>query len=309
MSSVDITWVDSDNLVTRRERRRQSAYREEVLGLPAGTRGNRPLGNYLPADDRTHNFLSAEAAAYAEQRVVVVRREGGQLDEKRLFTNMLSSMPLCFSVFGHLRAHPTAAVAVLRDLLGRDIVALESASVRSRVIQQIECEWAPERRNHLDDGSAFDAVVAARLEDGRRLLVAVETKYIDAFSRDPKNATKDAKYRGFCERFGMAEGAFDALKGTATRQLLRNVLLTESVRRGGEDSQEGFDDAVTVVLARDDDDAARRAVLVVQAYRGHMPTDVTFVGHGRLADAAARVSDLAAWAADFRRRYVVEADP
>src|SRR5215213_6649233 len=114
MTTADITVVASDNAVTRRERRRQSAYREEMLKLPPGTaRDGRTLGNYLPADDRRSNFLSPEAADYAAARVDVVRSEGGQLEQTRLFTNMLSSMPLCFSVFGHLRAQSEASVALL----------------------------------------------------------------------------------------------------------------------------------------------------------------------------------------------------
>ena len=39
MTQVDITFVVSDNAVTLRERRRQSAFREEVLGLAPGRAG------------------------------------------------------------------------------------------------------------------------------------------------------------------------------------------------------------------------------------------------------------------------------
>ncbi|TKJ28327.1 hypothetical protein [Blastococcus sp. CCUG 61487] len=306
MTDPDITFVASDNPVTRRERRRQSAYREEVLRLPAGTdaRG-RTFGNYLPAGDRRSNFLSDEAATYAAARADVVRNEGGQLEQNRLFTNMLSSMPLAFNVFGHLRAHPGAALVLLSNLSGSTLTELETVVVGSRTIAGIECEWAPTRRDHLDDGTAFDAVAAARQANGRRLLIAVEVKYIDSFSRDPENAEKDAKYRRICERFGLAPTAFEALQGPATRQLLRNVLLTESVRRGGADAAEPlFDDAVTLVLARDDDPAARGAVDAVRRQRGDLQTDVAFVGHGELADAADAVEALVPWSARFRRRYV-----
>lgn len=309
MTEPDIAFVASDNAVTRRERRRQSAYREEVLQLPAGVdRLGRPLGNYLPADDRRNNFLSDEAAAYAADRAEAVKREGGQLEQVRLFTNMLSSMPLAFNVFGHLRAHPDAALAMLSVLTGQRLVGLEAVRVGARTIEGIECEWAPERRDHLDDGTAFDAVVAARTADGRRLLVAVEVKYIDSFSRDADNADKDRKYAERCRAFGMSETAFTALKGHKTRQLLRNVLLTESVRRGGHSGPELFDEAVTVVFARDDDEAARAAVAAVDRERGGMPTKVTFIGHGEFADAASRIDELADWAGAFRRRYVRAGD-
>jgi hypothetical protein len=217
---------------------------------------------------------------------------------------MLSSMPLCFSVFGHLRAHPEGAVALFGALLGRDVVELLHVAIGNRPIDGIECEWAPERRDHLDDGSAFDAVVAARTSDGRRLLVAVETKYVDTFSRDPQNSDKDDKYRGFCQCFGMADTAFEELRGPATRQLLRNVLLTESVRRGGAAGEAPFDEALTVVLARDDDAAARSAVASLEAQRGDLVTGIRFIGHGELAHAATAVAGLASWAAEFRRRYV-----
>ena len=213
-------------------------------------------------------------------------------------------MPLAFSVFGHLRAHREAAAAVLSRLLGVAVEGFDRVDVRGRVIDGIECEWAPDRREHLQDGSAFDAVVTARLVGGTSLLVAVETKYVDGFSRDPKDAGKDEKYRRACERFGMADGAFDRLGGYPTRQLLRNVLLTESVRRGGSAGGPQWDDAVTLVLARDADDGARDVVARLDADRGALPTRVLFRGHGELVDAAAAVPELGEWAALFRRRYL-----
>jgi hypothetical protein len=102
----------------------------------------------------------------------------------------------------------------------------------------------------------------------------------------------------------MAESAFKALKGHSTRQLLRNVLLAESVRRGGRSGVPPFDEALTVVFARDDDEAAKSAVVAVDRERGAMPTEVTFIGHGDFAAAASQVDGLADWAIGFRRRYV-----
>lgn len=301
----DIAWVQGDDGPTRRERRRQSEYRHSVLWVDPGLHRGQPLGNLLPPGDRRSNFLSDEAARYAEDRVPVVRREGGQLDDKRLFGNMLSSMPLAFNVFGHMRAHPAAAVRLLSDVLGIALVDLIVVSVGGRTISGIECEWAPDRREHLDDGTAFDAVVAARSADGRRVLVSVEVKYVDTFSRDPREgrATKTDKYLGFCESFGMGDGARRLLEDDATRQLLRNVLLTESVRRDPA-ARPAFDDAVCVVFARDDDGRARDAVDAVREQRGAMPTDVRFIGHGRLADVAAGVVELATWVSAFGPRYL-----
>jgi hypothetical protein len=143
--------------------------------------------------------------------------KAGRLETTRLFTNMLSSMSLALSVFGHLRAHRSAAVRLLSDLLDLDVAEPVPVQIGSRVIDGIECEWAPHRREHLDDRTAFDAVVSARLGDGRSLLIAVETKYVDTFSRDPAREQTDAKYRARCEDFGMAEGAYDRLREHVTR--------------------------------------------------------------------------------------------
>src|SRR5688572_1458804 len=88
MTTADLVSVASDNAVTRRERHRQSRYRELVLGLPAGQDARRrTLGNYLSPDEWRHNFLSEEAAEYARSRADEVSREGGQLEKNRLFTN------------------------------------------------------------------------------------------------------------------------------------------------------------------------------------------------------------------------------
>jgi hypothetical protein len=300
----DIVWVKGDDGPTRRERRRQSDYRREVLAVDPGLHDGEPLGSLLPAGERRRNFLSDEAARYAEARVAVVQREGGMLDEARLFENMLSSMPLAFNVFGHLRARPEAGVRLLSTLLDVHLLDLVLVAVGNRLIAGVECEWAPDRREHLRDGTAFDAVAAARTADGRRLLVSVEVKYVDRFSRDRgRRHDKTEKYRSFCDEFGMAEGARDLLEDDATRQLLRNVLLTESVRRSGA-ARPAIDEAVCVVFAREDDQRARDAVEQVRAQRGRMPTDVRFLGHGRLADAAAGTEGLADWASAFGRRYL-----
>jgi hypothetical protein len=147
MSDPDITHVASDNRVTRLERRGQSAYREKALRLPAGVaRLGRTLGNYLSADDQRSNVLSDAAAEYAAARAEVVTAEGGQLEQVRLFTTMLSSEPLAFTVFGHLRAHPSAAVSVLSARTGRQLTGL--ATVADADSRRPSRAWRVRRCSH-----------------------------------------------------------------------------------------------------------------------------------------------------------------
>ena len=111
-------------------------------------------------------------ASYAARRADEVQAEGGTLDRDRLMRNMLSSMPLCFNLFGYLRKHPAEAARGLAAVLDLDIV--ENL--------HIVVEWAPDPAAHLNDRTAFDAFVAYRTGDGRRAFLGIETKYTEPFS-------------------------------------------------------------------------------------------------------------------------------
>jgi len=51
MTDTVVAAVSSDDPVTRRERRRQSDSRGQVLGLSAGTRRGQPFGSRLRVED------------------------------------------------------------------------------------------------------------------------------------------------------------------------------------------------------------------------------------------------------------------
>ena len=157
-------------------RKLQSRYRQEVLHAKPGASGNyAALGSYLDADEVAANpqlnFLSPVAHAHALEREVVVRKQGGALDPVRLRRNMLSSMPLCFNLFGTMRAEPDFLV-VFQELFDPDAIA----------IREIACEWAPQPPSaYLNDRTAFDAVVLYDTAGGPRFY-GIETKYTEPFS-------------------------------------------------------------------------------------------------------------------------------
>ena len=82
---------------------------------PDGTR--RRLGSRLsPAAGRSGaNFLTPAVAALT-RREVAYREVGAFINEQRLWTNLLSSEPLTFNLFGPLRLDLTLASRVLRLL-------------------------------------------------------------------------------------------------------------------------------------------------------------------------------------------------
>lgn len=94
--------------------------------------------------------------------------------------------------------------------LGLDLSRLFDVEVGDQTIHGIDCEWAPERSQHLQDRTAFDAVEAGRSGTGEPVLVALEVKYVNSFSRGT-SAKRDGDYRAACERAGMVAGAFDRL--------------------------------------------------------------------------------------------------
>ncbi len=120
---MQLSWSDprlsvaSDSRRTARFRLLQSWYREQVLHAQYGeyrvNGGTRPLGSLLSLEDVVErpalNFLSQNAAKYALDRAEIVQAAGVAIDKARLARNMLSSLPMTFSIFGELRRARTAA--------------------------------------------------------------------------------------------------------------------------------------------------------------------------------------------------------
>lgn len=282
--------ISSDSARTARYRSLQSWYRQDRLGLPPGRdRRERVIASMLPLEaviDRPGiNFITPEAADYATKRSGEVLASGGTLDEDRLRRNMLSSMPMCFNIFGSLRDHPELP-SLLRELFGVGIASIES----------VECEWAPDRILHLNDRTAFDAFVVFRNSVGHRSFLAIETKYTEPFSQREYDSDL---YRQVTAGSGyFREGASEQLVGRATNQMWRMAMLAASML----DRQE-FTQGSVAVLSLADDTHARLAGEGVRA----QVVDETFVRLASLedlAETASRHDSLRPWASEFATRYL-----
>ncbi len=298
--SVELA-VASDDARTARYRRLQSWYRENVLDVEPGhyrdrNGVDRPLGSLLP-DDRVHerpglNFLSDEITRYAVGRADVVLSEGGTLEQHRLFHNMLSSMPMCFNIFGAIRNDPELSKRFLQEVFE---VAVES-------VEFVECEWTPrDAASSIGDRTAFDAAVGIRSPSGARHLVAVETKYTEPFSRTRYGArAHDAgRYRAVHDAAGwFASDSYDDLTDPATNQLWRNCLLAANAVRSGE-----FDSAEVIVVALEGDPGASKALGAIHEHL--LDTDrCRMVSLQDIVERASGLAPLANWASEFRRRYI-----
>lgn len=229
---MQLTWSDprlsvaSDSRRTARYRLLQSYYREQVLEARYGEYrvggGLRPLASLLHVQDVLDrpwlNFLTHRAAAYARERADVVTSSGGTIDRARLVRNMLSSMPMCFSIFGELRERPDLGLDVVQAFFDPKAVAVEL----------MECEWRPDL-DLLGDAATFDAVVVTRRADGSKHLVGIETKYTEPFNRTVYNSDD---YRQVHEYSGwFHRGTARTLVGPATNELWRRTLLAAACQR------------------------------------------------------------------------------
>ncbi len=255
---MQLSWDDprlsvaSDSRRAARYRLLQSWYREQVLQARYGdyivSKGTRPLGSLLHIEDVVArpglNFLTQNAAEYALERSKIVSASGGDIDKARLARNMLSSLPMCFSIFGELRARQDRGLDVVRAFLDPHAVA----------VMVMECAWRP-AVDLLGDHAGFDAAVITLRDDGTRHLVGVEVKYTEHFNRTIYNSDT---YRQAHEYSGWFHpGTTRPLLGPATNQLWRTSLLAAACVQS---KVMGVSSASVLVMCLGEDPDAARAL-------------------------------------------------
>lgn len=286
--------VPSDAARVARYRRHQSWFRESVLGVAPGLHPKVPSRRIGSLLDRSAveangglNFVNDAARKHAEQRARQVRTEGGTLEPERLFENLLSSMPMCFNLFGALAPLP-AFGDLIRSLFD------ETALLVDRVV----CE-APTPPT-WKDRTAFDAQVDYRNDRDESRFLAIETKYTEPFTQVRYDRDE---YRMLTDRCGwFLPEAADVLVEVDTNQLWRGLLLMNST-----EEHLGATGRYVVISPRDDDDA-RAAVEKVNswldpahAWRLRCCSLEDIVEAARGLDAP----ELTEWAHAFGSRYLI----
>ena len=234
------------------------------------------------------NFLDDDIASYAVERAEQVQAEGGTLDYDRLMRNMLSSMPLCFNLFGYLRMHPVEAAKGLAATLDLDI----------EEILDMVVEWTPNPDAHLGDRTAFDAFIHYHSSDGRHAFLGVETKYTERFSPERYESPRyDAVTQD--PKSGFKAGAEKVLVESPTNQLWRNALLAHSLRLTDE-----FDDGHVVVLSCEGDKSAESAIKGLEEQLDEPSSLLRAVTYEKLISRLSDDAALHSWAGKFQRRYL-----
>lgn len=180
------------------------------------------------------NFLTQAIHQVAQARVAR-KQEHETLDDKRLFRDLLSSMPMAFNLFGEASL-PENDVSRFRlaELFG--VVASEPSD--------IVFEWSPGRRDdqYTRDRTAFDVALRFGPEGGPRTVVGVETKYHEHSAKEARpSANKPVALQRYSDQTEfLAKIADDAgvfktvwrkaILDSDLRQIWRDHLLALSMR-------------------------------------------------------------------------------
>lgn len=210
----------------RRARWSQAQWRE-TRGFPIGAQpyggGTKatPVGSRLEltfARESRANFITPGALAAVRSRLAAPEPYQ-TLNQDRLWADLLSSMPLCFNLFGSLAADEHAARGAVRSWWPD--APMGAVDVRF--------EHSPARRDSafLGNQSAFDVAFDIAVSGDERAIVGVETKYHEhAIAEAPPKATAMDRYAEVTERSGLfVEGWREKIVGTELQQIWLDHLL------------------------------------------------------------------------------------
>ena len=237
-------WFDVDRVPGRpdvtafkRAARLHQAQWREAQGLAVGSHRSgdppkdRPNGSRLTEVDAAadRNFLDPSIVDAVEARVHAPQPHQ-TLSVDRLRGDLLSSMPMCFNLFGAVHDDLDAASAAATTIWP-DLDVDRSTAVRF--------EWSPGRNDpaYTGDRTAFDAAFEVTRADGSVGVIAVETKYHEHATTGgkPDETSRMPRYRAIVERSGVFTSDWERLLGTDLQQIWRDHLLVLSMLGAGWD--------------------------------------------------------------------------
>lgn len=223
-------FVPTDNRFRAAARLLQALWREDrnlPIGVHPGPDGKgRRLGSSIAmsAGLTGANFIHPAIGRLAK-RELVYREAGAVYDDNRLLTNLLSSQPLVFNLFGPLKLELATATAIF-DALVPGFMA---------EVTEILFEHSPGRgdlRFSGDGGTAFDVLVRGIGPTGQRRFIAIEVKYSESGHEPLPRFT--GRYDEIAPRSGLFIDPSDAaLRTNPAQQLFRQMCLAHTMREAG----------------------------------------------------------------------------
>jgi hypothetical protein len=241
------------------------------------------------AEENLANYLTPTIRDVVRREVLDPQRSKNKLfGRPRIFSDMLSSQPLCFNLFAELQQDLNLATAVFRDL----------ATARVKRVTSIEFEHSPGRGDprFLNDRSAFDVYVQFATSTGGRGFIGIEVKYHEDMRNPP------GRHRERYDEVADLMGCFDAanlplIKMKPLQQIWRDHMLAGSLVQAG-----GYADGFFVFVHPRDNSCCARAV---NDYRRCLKSHETFLAWTLedITAAIARHTD-AVWVGQLIDRYL-----
>ena len=235
LEAVDRVPDDPETSAFKRRARLHQALWREARGLKIGSqpmrpkpdKPSRPLGSRIEVNAAWKsgaNFLNEEARCAVSNRIANPQPHQ-TLDKDRLYCDLLSSMPMCFNLFGVLQR---------TDLTTADRAAHAWWPGLPGRVCAVHFEWSPGRLlpgEYLENKSAFDVAFELDLGDGRHGILGVETKYHEDCKREkiPKDE-RLKRYEEVTARSGvMSSESMETIPGTDLQQIWLDHLLALSM--------------------------------------------------------------------------------
>lgn len=181
------------------------------------------------------NFMAPAIAALV-RRECAYREPAAMIDEGRLYGNLLTSMAVCFNVFGLLKLDLAFASRVFGELFP-DLAGTQ--------VRAVLFEHSPGRGNPAltGDHSAFDVLLRYETPTGRKGFVAIEVKYSES-CQEPVPAIRP-RYDDLAEVSGLfVDPRKPTLKANPHQQLFREHLLAQAMLMRGD-----YDEGRFIVVA------------------------------------------------------------
>ncbi len=213
-----------------------------------GQSDNDVYGNYT--SDPEANFMTDGIRSLVNHELAPENKGDRLIEETRLRSNMLSSQPLCFNLFGELKLNLKKALQFFNTLYDNYF----------KSIDKIEFEYNPARRDPrlTGDRSAFDVFVEYTSVFGKKGFIGIEVKYSETlnegaatvedilnkqFCNEPR--TRRDRYRELSKGL-FAETSYEELEQLPAFQIWRDHLLAVSMC---EAFPEKYDEGVFLFLA------------------------------------------------------------
>ena len=194
------------------------------------------LGNYIEktfALDKQKNFLTDNICSVTTH-ALKTKEKGAKISKTRLYTNLLSSQPLAFNLFGEFSLKHNLPLATE--------FFCKQFPDRIKKVTKIIFEHSDGRGDcsYTCDHSAFDVFVEYISVAGQNEFIGIEVKYAESLNDKP--ATYKTRYAELTEISGLfKQNSIENLKAKPIEQIWRDHLLSIShVKHENKKYADGF---------------------------------------------------------------------